>query len=265
MLLAEERAAAPLSAASATEIPPARDLGQWALNEVLYDSAKAARAGFVFGGTAIQASEQLFVSEFSRSKWVDGDGSDRKRRRYGVAIRLLVKASSLSAQAKLGLSFLAAEAQTRSVAAQSELRVVGYVGSISSHFITQGTFDVENYVKMRLNMDKLVQTVAEDQANIRPALLEERGDEVEEDQDFLRVVGQLWALSMVADRKSCTDAKQQFPGGATGLVMAAIEDTYGKLSAPFGGPPLPCDDNDLGQGAREFARARLRGLKLKRD
>ncbi len=264
MLLSEENARSIASVLESETIPAAADLGQWALNEHIYDASKAAKAGFLFGGAGIQGNEQLFVSEFSRSQWVDG--ADGKRRRYGTAIRLFVKASSVSAQAKIGLSFLAAEAQMKNLSAQSELTVVGYVGNIGSHFITQGTFDVENYVKMRLNMNELIETITKDPDNMRPTLLEEsNADLQEEEEDFQRVVGQLWALSRIADNRSCARAKHDFPEGATGLIAVAIEDMYKKLSAPFGGVGRPCDDQSLGAGAKEFAKKRLRSLKLNKD
>ena len=264
MLLSEEIARSITGALAAETVPEVADLGQWALNEQIYDATQAARAGFLFGGADIQGTEQLFVSEFSRSQWVNG--ADGKRRRYGTAVRLYVKASSVSAQAKIGLSFLAAEAQMRNVSAQSEITVVGYVGDIGAHFLTQGTFDVEDYVKMRLNMNGLIETITGNPENIRPTLLEESSADIQEEQDdFQRIVGKLWALSRIADKKSCSKAKQDFPEGARGLIAVSIEDTYRTLSAPFGGVPRPCDNKSLGTGAQEFAKARLLGLKLSKD
>ena len=249
-----------LGAVVDSEVPAAGDLSTWERRDVAYDATMAAKAGFVFGGLAIQGTERLFLSEFTRSQWVTA--SDGRRRRYGAGVRLFVKATSMSGKAKVGLSFLAAEAEMGNATARSDLTVVGYVGSIGDHFVMQGTFNVENYVLMRQNMDKLIVQMADDTANLRPILLEEEGDD-DDGEDFDRVVGQLWALSMIADRKSCAHAKGKFPRAGSAIGVAAIEAMYGKLSAPFGGTPRPCDDQELGVGAQEYAKQQLGKLRLK--
>ena len=68
---------------------------------------------------------------------------------------------------------------------------------------------------------------------------------------------------MIADRKSCVHAKGKFPRAGLAIGVAAIDATYGKLSAPFGGTPRPCDDQELGVGAQEYAKEQLGSLRLR--
>lgn len=68
---------------------------------------------------------------------------------------------------------------------------------------------------------------------------------------------------MIADRKSCVHARGKFPRAGSAIGVAAIDAMYGKLSAPFGGTPRPCDDQELGVGAQDFAKKELKKLRLK--
>src|SRR5207253_2343062 len=91
--------------------------------------------------------------------------------RYGVAIRVLLEVLQSKDQAKLSLPAIAAQVELGLVQANSQLLVMGYVGSIGAQLPAWQEFDVTAFADYMAAVTKLQDLVFGDLANTRPVLL----------------------------------------------------------------------------------------------
>ena len=238
--------------------PCAADLDQWLQHSFSLDANLAAELNIPFGfsGSA-NGRQRVFVLESSRSKeCTAADGATMVR--YGVAVRLAVKASNLSAEMNLSLPLLAAETQIGRAQTESTLLVNGYVGTDLAPLLPKpGLFDVEKYAELMDAIGKIQELINREVTNIRPVPLQVAPRQGQEPDLVDQALGTVWALSRMADGDSLQQATRDFPMPHRRGALMAIESTYAEAS---GGQAA----GGLTLGPAAWADSRLEGLRLRR-
>jgi len=232
--------------------PQASELGDWDQQTYEMDARVAAKLGFTgFGGMSTNGHQKVTVLEFSRSSTCDAPNGEALR--YGVAVRLSVKATNLEANANLSLPFLAVETQAGRVQTSSKLTVNGYVGSDLAPLIpAPDIFSIERYVDLMKRVGQIQELISQKIDNIRPVLLTVPEEVADPESEAEQAIGVVWALARLADGKSLDEAKRDFPKRESGPSEAAMESTFDLA----GSQP--------GVSARDWARKRIEGFEFKR-
>jgi hypothetical protein len=241
--------------AECTSPPAASELSDWEQQFYSLDANLAAKVGFALGSVSASARQRVLISEFSRSAPCSTE--DGLELHYGVALRLIVHVANFEAGANLTLPWVAAQAQVQKAETWSKLSVTGYVGDLGPLLPPIKAFTVDNYIDLMQKVSAIQAKVASDTGNIRPRKLRVV-DPSAEGQEQKWAVGAVWALTQIADGRSCRRAHEEFPDREATTALGAIEDVY--RSFGFGS----CDDTTPSGEAQDLARKRLRGTKLKR-
>jgi hypothetical protein len=232
--------------------PKPDDLAHWEQRSYQLDVDAAIKLGFPVGSVGGSSRQRVVVMEFSRT--ADCVGTDGAELRYGVSARLYVRVSDFEASAKLNIPLVAAEAQLNRVETESGLSVHGYVGAIN--LPPAKPFSVETYVELMQKLSEIQAQIASDTPNIRPTVLHRHvpDDEVTNADHYS--AGRWWGLKKLAEGRSCSRAKRDFPAPQPlRVVTEAIEDVYFAHSGE-----QDCSDEEPSSKAVDSARRTIRDL-----
>lgn len=175
----------------------------------------AAKLGVpIFGSAEGKLARRIVVQEFLR--FVD-DKSSTPVKRWGVGIRWIVNAKSLSAEAKVSsLSFLSASAQIGTVEATSKFQLVGIQSdAINAALPTRSNLDVEAYVEFQQAFDKIKNLITAPETQITPqvvGILAEVKPSTDETYEAALATG--WGLSKIDEGRSLQQALDEFKSGS---------------------------------------------------
>jgi len=243
------------SGASASE---SLRLNQWDWQQYTLSTDLAAKLGFAVTGGKSEHNARTVVAEFSRTR-VEGDGATR--RRVGVATRLVVQVSGLSASANLSLPVIAAEAQVNRIEATASLQIRGFLGKDLGKLMPSfSAFDVETYVKLLEAMTALKDSISEQEERISPVVLWQWSDATETvtvDDRLTVAVGTVWALSCIQKGWEVNRAIGEYKDIEDAVAHDAISRTYADLTESDDGQREP------NVAEQERARTLLDGYKLR--
>jgi len=243
--------------------PTPSELDDWEQHFYTLSETGAAKLGFTVGEVSASGSIKVVVAETSRSKTITADDG-KTQMRYGVALRLVIRATSFEGSTEFNLPMIAAEAQLGRIETQSHLIVRGYVGAKLAKLIPEWReFDVEGYVALKRSITEIQQLITQDIENIRPRLLhvfDKTDDLLNDDQDRERAIGIVWALTRILDGSSADDALKSFPLGSSAHGISGLKETYLELTGSEVGGKVPTNQ------AREKAQGHLgRRLRLNQN
>lgn len=204
--------------------------------------------GSVGGGT----SRRVVVLEWTRFKRLtEADGTEL---RYGFAIRFCLTVNKWSADLKLSLPFLSAQAELGNIQAAWTMEVRGLTGTkVNAAVLPPQPLSVETFVTARQSLEGIVAAINDPSTTFVPGILLSKTNPLGRDSRLRKSAIEAYALYSVFKGRNADRA-------VSGLTLKAPEEAdsiravYESLDAPAGAEVPP-------ESSRATARLILNGIK----
>lgn len=214
-----------------TSVPTVTDLPTgFTAQQVVMSRNAALKLGLPVGNGSLIANQMVLVQDYSRSKeCLATDGKSRLL--YGQTIRTVITISNMETQANLSLPAVAANATIAGKSNSVKIDVLGFNNSKMTEAASKifgKELNVESFGLFSGIQAELVGLIVAPETS---SSVERLGVvTADSPNSFGESVATAYALQLIKDGKSCTQAKSSYKDGKSLDANIAIEQVYAYLS-----------------------------------